>query len=143
MKKSEKYSDHQNELARFAKAISNPARLAILEYLAETKTCISGDITDFLPLSRSTASQHLKELRDIGLIQGEIEGLKINYCICQAEIKRFLELLNNFFNPILSLDASCETAPKTKKTARLAKAAVVVKDEIAPEIDKSKDIFFF
>ena len=65
MNKSKEFEESQKELARFARVISHPARLAILQYLAETKTCISGDISDNLPLSRSTVSQHLKELRDI------------------------------------------------------------------------------
>ena len=73
MNKSEKFNETQKELARFACVISHPARLAILQYLAGTKTCISGDISDHLPLSRSTVSQHLKELRNIGLIHGEID----------------------------------------------------------------------
>ena len=74
MNKSEKFDDNLQELALLAKAISHPARLAILQYLAKTKTCISGDISDFLPLSRTTVSQHLKELKSLGLIHGEIDG---------------------------------------------------------------------
>ena len=97
MNKAEKFDESLQELARFAKVISHPARLSILEYLATTKSCISGDISDYLPLSRTTVSQHLKELRDIGLIHGEIDGLKINYCLCSEEIKRFLEIFENFF----------------------------------------------
>ena len=67
MNNSQKFDDNLQELARFARVISHPARLAILQYLAETKTCISGDISDFIPLSRTTVSQHLKELRDLGI----------------------------------------------------------------------------
>lgn len=110
MNRFEKFEASQVELARFARVIAHPARLAILQYLAETKSCISGDISDKLPLSRSTVSQHLKELRDIGLIHGEIEGLKINYCLCSGEITRFLELFGNFFEPIKNVNVSCETA---------------------------------
>ena len=98
MNKAEKFDEPLQELAKFAKVISHPARLAILKYLAETKTCISGDISDYLPLSRTTVSQHLKELRDIGLIIGEIDGLKINYCLCSDEIEKKLELLKNSLN---------------------------------------------
>jgi len=97
------------ELAAFAKVISHPARLAILKYLAETKTCISGDISDYLPLSRTTVSQHLKELRDMGLIHGEIDGLKINYCLCGTCIEEKLELFDTFFNKIKSASNNCET----------------------------------
>jgi DNA-binding transcriptional ArsR family regulator len=107
MNKSEKFDDQLQELARFAKAISHPARLAILKYLAETKVCISGDISDFLPLSRTTVSQHLKELRDIGLIHGEIDGLKINYCLCSTEITKYLDLFETFFEPIKNTEITC------------------------------------
>jgi DNA-binding transcriptional ArsR family regulator len=92
-----------------AKAISHPARLAIIKYLAETKTCISGDISDFIPLSRTTVSQHLKELRDIGLIHGEIDGLRINYCLCAQGIERLLMLFNDFFSAIDIQDINCQT----------------------------------
>lgn len=143
MSKSENFSESQNQVARFAKVISHPARLAILEYLAETRACISGDITDYLPLSRSTASQHLKELRDIGLIQGDVDGLKINYCLCPDEIKRFLGLFDDFFKPIQTTDVICESVPKAKKADRISKEAIVKEDESEPEPDKSKDIFFF
>lgn len=107
MNKSEKFDDKLQELARFSRVISHPARLAILQYLAETKSCISGDISDFLPLSRTTVSQHLKELRDMGLIHGEIDGLKINYCLCSTDIARFLNLFNAFFENIKESTIDC------------------------------------
>ena len=100
MIKKENFDSDLQELARFAKVMSHPARLAILKYLAETKTCISGDISDKLPLSRTTVSQHLKELRDMGLIHGEIDGLKINYCLCGSEIDRFKLIFDNFFKDV-------------------------------------------
>lgn len=109
MNKSEKFDNNLQELALLAKAISHPARLAILKYLAETKTCISGDISDFLPLSRTTVSQHLKELKSLGLIHGEIEGLKVNYCLCSDELHRFIELFNQFFEPIKNTEINCKT----------------------------------
>ena len=107
MNKAENFDESLQELARFARVISHPARLAILKYLAETKTCISGDISDNLPLSRTTVSQHLKELRDIGLINGEIDGLKINYCLCSEEIGRFLKIFEDFFEPIKKAEVIC------------------------------------
>ena len=107
MNKAEKFDNNLQELAQFARVISHPARLAILQYLASTKTCISGDISDFIPLSRTTVSQHLKELRDLGLIHGEIEGLKINYCLCNSTILKFKVLLNDFFNEIEIDDINC------------------------------------
>lgn len=109
MIKSEVFDKELQELAEFAKVISHPARLAILKYLSETKSCISGDISDQLPLSRTTVSQHLKELRDMGLIHGEIDGLKINYCLCSSSIKEHLEKFDQFFGKIKATEISCET----------------------------------
>jgi DNA-binding transcriptional ArsR family regulator len=109
MNKAEKFDESLQELARFAKVISHPARLAILKFLAETKTCMSGDISDYLPLSRTTVSQHLKELRDMGLIQGDIDGLKINYCLRSKEISRSLDLFDNFFKSVKSSEITCKT----------------------------------
>ncbi|MDD4971028.1 MAG: metalloregulator ArsR/SmtB family transcription factor [Paludibacter sp.] len=109
MIKPEVFDIELQELATFAKVISHPARLAILKYLAETKTCISGDISDKLPLSRTTVSQHLKELRDMGLIHGEIDGLKINYCLCGTCISEKLELFDTFFGKIKSTEIICST----------------------------------
>jgi DNA-binding transcriptional ArsR family regulator len=105
--KSEVFEQGWQELAKFAKAISHPARLAILRYLAQTKTCISGDISDHLPLSRSTVSQHLKELRYLGLIHGEIDGLKTNYCLCSSQIEKYLIDFKAFSAPIKSVQVTC------------------------------------
>lgn len=107
MIKPQVFDKELQELATFAKVISHPARLAILKYLAETKTCISGDISDQLPLSRTTVSQHLKELRDMGLIHGEIDGLKINYCLCGSSIAEKLELFDTFFETIKYSSIQC------------------------------------
>ncbi len=108
MKKTEKFDVELQEIAEFARVISHPARLAILKYLAETKTCISGDISAQLPLSRTTVSQHLKELREIGLIHGEIDGIKINYCLCSTTIQEQLQGFEAFFSPIKESASSCE-----------------------------------
>jgi DNA-binding transcriptional ArsR family regulator len=107
MTKPEVFDNELQELANFAKVISHPARLAILKYLAETKTCISGDISDHLPLSRTTVSQHLKELRDMGLIHGEVEGLKINYCLCGSSIEEKLVKFDAFFSKIAYQEFTC------------------------------------
>ncbi len=91
--------DLQRTAALF-KALAHPARLAILQYLAETKTCITGDIADELPLSRTTVNQHLKELRDADLIKGTVEGVKTNYCLNAKTIELLKLEANGFFNKI-------------------------------------------
>ena len=111
MNKTETFDEQLQQLSRFAKAISHPARAAILQYLATTKTCISGDISDHIPLSRSTVSQHLKELRDIGLITGEIDGLKINYCLCNSIIAKYKSMFDEFFKTIESNEINCNCKP--------------------------------
>lgn len=75
------YSDKQIKMARFAKALGHPARIKIMEILSDQSCCYSGDMFEELPIARSTLSQHLKELKDSGLIQGEINPPKIKYCI--------------------------------------------------------------
>ena len=95
--KSEGFSVKENKLAKIAKALAHPARIAILNLLATRKTCICGDIVDELPLSQSTVSQHLKELKEAGLITGEIEGAKVCYCIDAAEWKAAQAVLNQMF----------------------------------------------
>ena len=107
--KTKTYNKDIQELARFTKAISHPARLAILHYLAETKTCISGDISDSLPLSRSTVFQHLKELKEIGLIHGVIDGVKINYCLCNSSIVKYKQMFEDFFSKMGPMDDNCNT----------------------------------
>jgi DNA-binding transcriptional ArsR family regulator len=106
--KQDKFSPDLLELSRFTKAISHPARLAILKYLAKTKTCISGDISDYLPLSRSTVFQHLNELKSLGLIHGEIDGIKVNYCLCGTSIVSYLEMFDQFFLDIKTVNLDCE-----------------------------------
>jgi DNA-binding transcriptional ArsR family regulator len=97
--KTEEFTVKDNRIAGYAKALSHPARVAILRLLMQKKACICGDIVDELPLSQSTVSQHLKELKSAGLIQGEIEGAKTCYCINDKEwdvatkyLSEFLEL---------------------------------------------------
>ena len=79
--KSLEFSLKENKLAKYAKALGHPARVAILKLLASRQACICGDIVDKLPLFQSTVSQHLKELKEAGLIKGDIEGAKVCYCI--------------------------------------------------------------
>ncbi|MCX6233861.1 MAG: metalloregulator ArsR/SmtB family transcription factor [Bacteroidetes bacterium] len=98
--KSDVFDQELREIALIAKALSHPARVAILKYLAETKTCISGDISNEIPLSRTTVSQHLQELKKAGMIKGEIDGVKINYCLSSTAITKFKTLINKFFSDI-------------------------------------------
>ncbi|MBN1181345.1 MAG: winged helix-turn-helix transcriptional regulator [Bacteroidales bacterium] len=97
MSKIELFEKELQDTALLFKALAHPARLAILKYLAEAKVCISGDISNELPLSRTTVNQHLKELKEIGLIQGEIEGVKVNYCLNQTSVKNLVKVLSGFF----------------------------------------------
>ena len=84
--KSEHFTAEQNEMAALAKAMGHPARIAIMEYLLSVDTCICGDIVNELPLAQATVSQHLKELKKAGLIQGTIEGNAICYCINETTL---------------------------------------------------------
>ena len=87
--KTEQFSDHQNETAVLFKALSHPARIAIIEYLLKVDSCICGDIVDQLPLAQPTVSQHLKELKNAKIISGSIEGTAICYCLNQETLQRF------------------------------------------------------
>lgn len=99
MKNKETISDQQKRLARYAKAMGHPVRMYVLEILSKQSCCYSGDLSEDLTIAKSTLSQHLKELKDAGLIQGEIESPKIKYCInknnwaeAQTLFKQFLEI---------------------------------------------------
>lgn len=83
--KSEEFSVKDNRIARYAKALAHPARVAILKVLIHRQACICGDIVDEIPLSQSTVSQHLKELKEAGLITGDISGVTTCYCIDEKE----------------------------------------------------------
>lgn len=96
--KSDEFSVKENRLAKYAKALAHPARVAILKLLASKQTCVCGDIVDELPLSQSTVSQHLKELKEAGLIKGEIEGAKVCYCIDEKEWKAAQAWINQLFD---------------------------------------------
>ncbi|UPT70948.1 MAG: metalloregulator ArsR/SmtB family transcription factor [Flavobacterium sp. JAD_PAG50586_2] len=92
--KTEHFSDEQNELATLFKAIAHPARIAIVEYLLKIDTCICGDIVNELPLAQPTVSQHLRELKNAGIIKGTIEGTAICYCINEITFKK----MENYFS---------------------------------------------
>lgn len=91
-------SDDQQKAARFAKALGHPVRVYVMELLLRQVCCYSGDLSEELPVAKSTLSQHLKELKDAGLIQGETEAPKIKYCINQKKWKEAKRLLGNLFN---------------------------------------------
>lgn len=99
--KTENFTEKQNELATLAKAIGHPARIAILEYLIQVDSCVCGDIVNELPLAQPTISQHLKELKNAGLIKGSFEGNTICYCINEEgflKIKVFFENISAHLN---------------------------------------------
>lgn len=87
------------QLARFAKAMSHPVRLQILDILSKSSCCYTGDITDELPIARSTLSQHIKELKDSGLIQGEYNPPKIKYCLNPENWNIAKQLFFDFLKP--------------------------------------------
>ena len=107
MLKTEEFSVKDNKIAKYAKALSHPARVAILQLLIKKQSCICGDIVSELPLSQSTVSQHLKELKEAGLIQGEIEGVKVCYCINEKEWNNAKLYLNNLFEAYTPFQKCC------------------------------------
>jgi ArsR family transcriptional regulator len=94
--KSIDYKEDEIILARYAKALGHPARIAILKFLANSNACFCGEIVDELPIAQATVSQHLKELKDAGLIQGSIEPPKVRYCIDPVNWKKAKKLFNVF-----------------------------------------------
>lgn len=107
LSKLEEFSVKDNKIANYAKALSHPARVAILRLLINKNSCVCGDIVDELPLSQSTVSQHLKELKSVGLIKGEIEGAKVCYCIDEVEWKLASEYIGGLFKIIESKNKKC------------------------------------
>jgi DNA-binding transcriptional ArsR family regulator len=105
--KSLEFTAKDNKLAKYAKALGHPARIAILKFLAGKAACQCGDIVDELPLSQSTVSQHLKELKEAGLIHGEIEGVKVCYCIDEKEWRAAQTALNQMFDSYKGLSNCC------------------------------------
>jgi ArsR family transcriptional regulator, arsenate/arsenite/antimonite-responsive transcriptional repressor len=109
--KSAQFTESQNELATFAKALGHPARVAIIEFLLKTDKCICGDIVNELPLAQPTVSQHLRELKEAGLIRGNIEGTSICYCINAPVFEKFigmLQLLMPVCSSIISHPELCD-----------------------------------
>ena len=99
---AEDFTVKENKVAKYARALGHPARIAILRILIEKQSCMCGDIVGEIPLSQSTVSQHLKELKDVGLIKGDIEGTKVCYCIDEKEwasAKNYLDQLFDSYKP--------------------------------------------
>lgn len=97
LSKTEEFTKTQNDLAALAKALGHPARIAILQFVIKAKSCICGEIVDELPLSQSTVSQHLRELKKVGLIKGNIEGPSICYCIDEKAWNRARKAMGDLF----------------------------------------------
>src|SRR3974390_2735115 len=98
--KTEEFKVKDNKIAAYAKALGHPARIAILQFLIKSESCICGDIVEELPLSQSTVSQHLKELKEAGLIKGSIEGASVCYCIDEKgweDAKTYLKTILDSF----------------------------------------------
>lgn len=96
--KTKEFTRTQNDLAAMAKALGHPARIAILQFLIKSESCVCGDIVEELPLSQSTVSQHLKELKKVGLIKGDIEGPTVCYCIDEKQWDKMKASLGNLFD---------------------------------------------
>ena len=100
LSKTEEFTKKQNDLAQLAKALAHPARIAILQFLASQRSCICGDIVEELPLSQSTVSQHLSELKKAGLIKGNIDGPSVCYCIDKKAWESAKNKIAGFFEQL-------------------------------------------
>ncbi len=105
--KTEIFTDDQNKLATLFKALGHPARVAMLQYIINQKACICNDLVDELGLAQATISQHLKELKRIGIIQGTIEGKSVCYCIDEKLWKQIQAEFNVFFNQEVRVTGCC------------------------------------
>lgn len=105
--KSEKFNANDNQLAEFAKALAHPARIAIIKILVKQNSCVCGTLVDQLPLSQSTVSQHLKELKEVGIIKGNIEGTKICYCIDKIQWDYARKQFSVFFESVEESNNCC------------------------------------
>ena len=99
--KAEEFTKTENKISDWAKALSHPARIKILKILAQKNICMCGDIVDLMPLAQATVSQHLKELKRVGFIKGEIEGPKICYCLDHSVLSEAQNKINEFLNSII------------------------------------------
>lgn len=105
--KTQIFNTKQNEIARFNKVLGHPARIAILEKISKIEGCICNDLVDEIGLAQATVSQHLKELKSIGIIKGSIEGKSICYCLDNEKLNQIQREMNNFFNALNSCCSQC------------------------------------
>ncbi|MDQ1095868.1 MULTISPECIES: ArsR/SmtB family transcription factor [Chryseobacterium] len=105
--KTEIYTDGQNKLASLLKVLGHPARIAILQYIISQKACICNDLVEELGLAQATISQHLKELKNLGIIKGSIEGKSVCYCIDEKVWKGIQDEFNVFFNQDVKVNQCC------------------------------------
>ncbi len=105
--KTEHFTDKHNSIAILAKALGHPARVAIIEFLMKVDTCICGDIVNELPLAQPTVSQHLKELKNAGLIKGSVEGNSICYCIDEKSLHKLQGYFANISNKLEKKKSNC------------------------------------
>ena len=105
--KTEIFSDNQNAIAKFAKAFAHPARVSILQHLFKIDSCVCGDLVNEIGLAQPTISQHLKELKHLGLIKGSVEGTSVCYCIDKENWTEMKKLMTNFLDQDLSNSTDC------------------------------------
>jgi len=105
--KTELFDEVLQEQANLFKVLGHPARLQIIKFLAETKTCYSGDISEELPLGRTTVNQHLKELKKAGIIRGQVGGTKKDYCLDYNKVNEMLEILSTFLGEFKNPEKFC------------------------------------
>lgn len=105
--KTDLFTKKQNELAAMAKALGHPARIAILQHLVKAKACVCGSLVEELGLAQATISQHLKELKQVGLIQGTVEGTNVCYCIDPKAWLQYKEFFNTFFKELPDNNGCC------------------------------------
>ncbi|WP_324720855.1 ArsR/SmtB family transcription factor [Salinimicrobium sp. HB62] len=105
--KSEIFSEKENKIAALAKVLGHPARISILQHIINSQTCICGDLVDKIGLAQPTISQHLKELKSIGLIKGNVEGTSVCYCIDRENWTSMKELLISFLDQDINLQSEC------------------------------------
>lgn len=105
--KTDHFTAFQNNMALLAKALGHPARIAIVEYLIKVDSCICGDIVNELPLAQPTVSQHLRELKNVGIIKGNIEGNAICYCIDKEAIEKLLQFIAQISHHLNNKENNC------------------------------------